>query len=138
MQTFDTNVVARIVLGDDPKQAAIAATLWRDALASDGIFLPKVVLVELVWVLSAAAKLGRDRITGELRRLMAMEGVVIEDVAAVTRAVERFERSAADFADHLILETAREANALPLHSFDRRFAREPGVQHVVLDAGATP
>ena len=34
MQTFDTNVVVRIILGDDPKQAAAAATHWRQALAS--------------------------------------------------------------------------------------------------------
>jgi predicted nucleic-acid-binding protein len=138
VRTFDTNVIVRIVLGDDPEQAALAATLWRDALASGGIFLPKVVLAELVWVLSAAAKLGRDRIASELRRLIALEGVVIEDVTAVTRAVERFERSAADFADYLILETARDANALPLHSFDRHLAREPGVQHIELGAGAAP
>lgn len=75
MRTFDTNVVARIVLGDDPQQAALAARQWLAGLRTGGIFLPVVVLMEVVWVLARTAKLSRERILSELQRLTDMEGV---------------------------------------------------------------
>ena len=48
------------------------------------------------------------------------------------RVVElaRFESSVADFSDCLVLEAARDAGALPVLTFDERFAREPDVQLV--------
>ena len=48
MRTFDTNAIVRIVLGDDPQQAALASEQWAEALRTDGIFLPVVVLVEFI------------------------------------------------------------------------------------------
>jgi predicted nucleic-acid-binding protein len=56
VQAFDTNVLVRLVLGGDPAQAALAAHCWSDALRTGGVFLPVVVLVELVWVLAQVAR----------------------------------------------------------------------------------
>ena len=83
--------------------------------------------MEIVWVLSFSAKLGRKRIVTELQRLMTMERVVLEDESVVLQAVACYEQSSADFADCLILASAREANALPVRTFDRRFSREADV-----------
>jgi predicted nucleic-acid-binding protein len=128
VQTFDTNVVVRILLGDDPVQTALAARSWRAALRSGGVYLPVVVLIETVWVLAHAAKLGRERIAAELGRLTAVEGVRIEQPALIGRAIERYASGGADFADYVVLESAREYAALPVGTFDRRFAREPDVR----------
>jgi len=128
VQALDTNVVVRLVLGDDFEQAARAVDCWKSAFEKGGIYLSQVVLVEMVWVLSVSAQLGRDRIVNELHRLTSMDGVVIENESAVDQAIECYERSSADFADCLILAVAREANALPVHTFDRRFSRETDVQ----------
>lgn len=127
METFDTNVVVRLVLGDDPAQAALAARSWSDALGKGGIFLPVVVLVELVWVLAQVANLDRPRIHSELVRLTSLKGMVVEREAIVRAAILRYESSSADFADCVILESARAADAIPVLSFDRRFARIEGV-----------
>ena len=48
MQAFDTNVVVRILLGDDPQQTELAAQQWLEALQAGGIFLPAVVIVLLL------------------------------------------------------------------------------------------
>lgn len=83
MRTFDTNVIVRILLGDDLQQAAAAAQQWREALRTGGIFLPTVVLVEVVWVLTRSAKCSRERILSELQRLITMEGVWVENARVV-------------------------------------------------------
>lgn len=134
MRTFDTNVVARIVLGDDPQQAALAARQWLAGLRTGGIFLPVVVLMEVVWVLARTAKLSRERILSELQRLTDMEGVWVENVPVVRRAIQLYANSSADFADCLVLESARSADALPVHTFDRRFARHAEVSLITPEA----
>jgi predicted nucleic-acid-binding protein len=127
VRTFDTNAVIRIVLGDDPQQTTLATQQWLEALRTGGIFLPIVVLVEVVWVLARSAKLSRERILSELQRLTDMEGVWVENAPVVRRAIQLFAKSSADFADCLVLESARAAGALPVHTFDRRFAHQKDV-----------
>jgi predicted nucleic-acid-binding protein len=46
--------------------------------------------------------------------------------------VERFEHGPADFSDYLILELAQQTGALPVRTFDERFAREADVELVAL------
>jgi predicted nucleic-acid-binding protein len=130
VKSFDTNVVVRILVKDDPEQYQRAEAAWRKAVAEDGVFLSTTVLVEVVWVLRAACKLDRANIIGALRRLIDSEGVTVDEEAIVRRAVDSFEAGAADFSDYIIRETAREANALPVLTFDQQFAREPDVQMV--------
>ena len=128
MQAFDTNVVVRLVLGDDPQQAALAAEAWGTALAQGDIFLSQIVLIELAWVLTASAKLGRERIVNELQRLISIDGIVIENKPQVLEALACYKNSPADFSDCLILASAREANALPVHTFDKRLSQQADVR----------
>ena len=53
VKTLDTNVVVRLLIGDDPQQTPIAEQAFLDAIASAGVVLPDVVLAELAWVLRA-------------------------------------------------------------------------------------
>ena len=131
METFDTNVVLRVVYRDDPGQADRACSAWQEAVDSGGgIFLTTVVLVELTWVLRVAAKFDRAAIAAALESLSNAQGVVVEEAQRVRRAIARFKVGAADFSDCLILEAARDAGALPVSTFDERFARELDVQLV--------
>ena len=51
MRTLDTNVVVRLLIGDDPQQTPIAERAFLEAIASGGVYLPDVVLAEVAWVL---------------------------------------------------------------------------------------
>lgn len=128
MESLDTNVVLRLVYRDDPEQADRAGRAWRKALDSGGIYLTTTVLIELAWVLRAAAKFDRRAIASALADLCDSQGVTVEHEGRVRRALGRFQRSAADFSDCLLLEAARDADALPVVTFDERFAREPDVE----------
>ncbi len=103
-------------------------TAWRAALADNGVFLPKVVLVETAWVLRTAYRFNGPTVVQTLRRLLDVEGVSIEDEVEVRQALTLFEQGSADFSDYVILESARHGNALPVKTFDRRFAQEDDVE----------
>ena len=135
METFDTNVVLRIVYRDDPEQADRAAQVWRNAIDSGGVFLPITVLVELSWVLRVAGKFERAAVVSALKNLCDSQGVMIEQEERVRRALARFELGAADFSDYLVLETARDAAALPVLTFDKRFSRDANVVLVASSEG---
>jgi predicted nucleic-acid-binding protein len=126
VETFDTNVLVRLLVSDDADQCQRAERVWRAAVTSTGAYVSLVVLVELVWVLRSAYKFDRVTIVGALRRLISSEGVVVQDDATVLDALREFEQGSADFSDYVILETARRAGALPVRTFDERLARASG------------
>ena len=128
MVTLDTNVVVRIVYKDNPVQADLAVTAWRRAAEAGGVFLTETVLVELAWVLRAAAKFGRSDIAAALRNLCQSLDVTVQNEAIVLAALERYEVGPADFSDYLILEAATAARALPVVTFDGDFAQELEVE----------
>lgn len=123
METFDTNVLVRLLVEDDPQQSAAALICWRTALAGDGAYLPKVVLAETIWVLARAYRFKRTAILDVVGALLRSRGLKVEDEQAVSAALAAFAEGAADFSDYLILEGARTNGALPVRTFDRRFAR---------------
>jgi len=118
VRTLDTNVVVRLLIGDDPQQTPIAERAFLEAIASGGVYLPDVVLAEVAWVLR-----GYDL----LERLVRTRAVVVDEIDAVIDALEHF-RQRGDLADQLILARAARAGALPVLSFGQRFSRWEGVE----------
>ena len=126
MRTLDTNVVVRLLIGDDPQQTPIAEQAFLSAIATGGVYLPDVVLAEVAWVLRGY-DLERATRYQLLERLVRTRGVVVDDIDAVIDALEQFSLGG-DLADQLILARASSAAALPVLSFDRRFAASAGVE----------
>jgi predicted nucleic-acid-binding protein len=122
---FDTNVLVRVLVGDDPAQTKRAERAFVANAKGDGIFVSLVVLAEVAWVLSAAYRWDRALIEGRLSRLVRTRGVVVEDLELVEEAIEAYRRGRADLADYLILAKAQSVGA-KLVTFDKRLAREQG------------
>jgi predicted nucleic acid-binding protein len=78
MEAFDTNVIVRLLVEDDPEQSAAALRCWRAALADGGAFLSKVGLAETVWVLSRAYRFERAAIVDAVGALLRSRGLVVE------------------------------------------------------------
>ena len=84
------------------------------------------MLAEVAWVLRDYG-LERREHHALLHRLIRTRGVAVVDVDGVIDALGRFQQGG-DFADHLLLARASSHGALPVLSFDQRFACHDGVE----------
>jgi predicted nucleic-acid-binding protein len=125
---LDTNVLVRFLVQDDPEQARLAGEII-DQLTEDAPgFVGREVLVELVWVLERAYRLGRAEIAGALDGLLASTELVIEGTDQVGPALELYRNDGFGFADLMIAAAARRAGAREVVTFDRKAARLSGVR----------
>ncbi len=123
---FDTNVLIRVLVGDDPAQTKKAERLFVEHARRDGIFVSLVVLAELAWVLRAAYGWDRATIHERLSRLVRTRGVAFEDLDLVDGALERYRAGGAELPDYLIVAKAQSVGDA-LFTFDKRLARADGV-----------
>lgn len=97
---LDTNVLVRLIVGDDLKQQATAERLVREAADNEEpCLICDPVLCETVWVLARRYGASRAEILSTLQKLLAREGVfVFEDSAAFRKALGLYGRGKADFS----------------------------------------
>jgi len=107
-----TNIVVRLLTGDDPVQAAQARRLFE----TETIFLPKTIMLETEWVLRSLYRRNPGAISDALEALAALPNTRCEDEAAVLQALA-WNRQGLDFADALHLASSRSTTGFA--TFDR-------------------
>jgi predicted nucleic-acid-binding protein len=126
MTAADTNVLVRLLTGDDPRQAAAARALF----AAGPIWIAKTVLLETAWVLGSLYGFEESAIRDAFTKLLGLKNVHAEDESAVAAAL-RLTAHGVEFADAMHL-SSRPPDAAFV-SFDKSFvrrARRAGVARV--------
>jgi predicted nucleic-acid-binding protein len=124
MRAVDTNLLVRLVARDDARQTALA-----EAFVAAGAWIPQLVLVEAMWVLSSVYGLDSPRIATVVDMFLNHRDLMVQDPDTVLAALARFrEQPAVGFSDCLILEVARRAGHLPLGTFDRELGKLAGAE----------
>ena len=123
MHAIDTNVLVRLLVRDDAKQAKTA-----DSYISKGAWVSHLVLVETVWVLDAVYQRSPTQLAAALELLLSHESLVLQDADVVKAALAHFKaKPVLGFSDCMVLEIARKAGHAPLGSFDKSLAKLTGV-----------
>ena len=127
MTAVDTNVIVRYLVGDDAEQAEAARALIDGLTPGAPGFICREVVIEVAWVLERSYRFTRARVGETLMDLTASDSLVVENSDDVAAAAHRYREGGAGFSDLMILAAAERAEAMPLHTFDRRLARMEGV-----------
>ncbi len=96
MAALDTNVVVRLITGDDPRQTAQAKKL----LERESCSIAPSVLMECEWVLRGAYGMDAARIAALFRQLLALGPITAQSSALIERVLDAVE-AGMDFADAL-------------------------------------
>lgn len=124
MIAFDTNLLVRAVVADEPAQVAIV----RDLVMQDRVFISRTVLLETEWVLRVVYKKSRTDMLEFFKALLEIDNTEIEDSSTVGQALDWY-ASGADFADAMHLAACGSA---VMHTFDKGFCK------AAREAGTTP
>lgn len=116
MIAVDTNVIVRLLTGDDAKQAKRAHALF----AQKTIYLPKTVMLETEWVLRRLYGFSAHEVADALSSLIALPNAHCEDVGAVVEALG-WAQKGFDFADALHLASSKVANKFA--TFDAKLTK---------------
>jgi predicted nucleic-acid-binding protein len=116
MVAIDSNVLVRLLTGDDRKQAAAARSLFR----AGPIWIAKTVLLETGWVLRSLYGFDERAIRDAFTKLLGLRNVHAEDEASVAAALA-LTASGIELADALHLSSRPPGTAFV--SFDRAFVR---------------
>jgi predicted nucleic-acid-binding protein len=114
---LDTNLLVRLLTGDEPEQARRVADLID---TSPACFVPITVVLELEWVLRGAYRLDRRAVIAALEGLMAIRHVHLEQEELVRQALA-WHRQGLDFADALHL--LRSEGCARFATLDRALAK---------------
>jgi len=112
----DTNVLVRLLTGDDPKQAAAARRLF----ASQPIWIAKTVLLETAWVLRSLYGFEQTAIREAFTKLLGLKNVKAEDESSVAAALVLVAHGA-EFTDAMHLASRPPGSQFV--SFDKSFVQ---------------
>lgn len=112
MISIDTNILVRLLTGDDKAQAARARRLFWD----EHIYITKTVILETEWVLRYAYAFSAAAIANAFVKLLGQQNVTIEDALHIAEATMLLQKGL-DFADALHLVCSQNH---PFATFDKK------------------
>ena len=126
----DTDVIIRLVTGDDPVKQAEAAQLFQDV--EDGkltVRAPVTVIADAVFVLCSKRlyNMPRPQAAAALARLASIPGFRVDRRRTVIAALSLFGSTRLDFGDCMLVASMRETGATVLYSDDTDFDRFPPI-----------
>lgn len=129
---IDTDVIIRLLTGDDPKKQEKAARLF--AQIEQGTLVvnaPDTVIADAVFVLSSPRlyNLPRQEVANLLLPIVQLPGFQVMNRRAVLAglSIYGYGKTKVDFSDALIIASMQQSKSEILYSFDQDFDRIEGV-----------
>jgi predicted nucleic-acid-binding protein len=120
---LDTNIVLRLLGGDDPRQSALAKALIVRESATSPVFISLATILEVAWVLRSSFRAPSAVIAAAIESLLGAGELAIEAAPQVFEATVALKAGRASFADALIGALGRRAGCTTTYTFDRKAAR---------------
>ncbi|MBI2761959.1 MAG: PIN domain-containing protein [Chloroflexi bacterium] len=129
----DTDVIVRLITGDDPVKQTAAEALFRQvANGSLTLRAPDTVIADAVYVLSSPNlyRRNRSRVRDQLGYLLRLPNFKVHNKRLLLRALDIFAGTNLDFGDAMLVVTMRRRGSADLYSYDHDFDHIAGVQRL--------
>ncbi len=129
----DTNVLIRLLTGDDPVKQEGSARLFAKVQAGELVLTaPDTVIADAVFVLSSPRlyKLPRPKIQELLTPLLRLLGFRVRNRRALIKALDLYAATNLDFGDAFIAASMSQVSSEVLYSYDEDFDRLPSILRV--------
>ncbi|MFZ5565050.1 MAG: PIN domain-containing protein [Thermodesulfobacteriota bacterium] len=124
MKALDTNLLIRFLVKDDKKQAEAVYNIFKRAETNrESLFIPLLVVLEVVWVLESVYETTRDEILDSLEALLLMPILTFEAQPVLRYFTAAARESKVGLSDLLIASSARLSGCDYVLTFDRAASR---------------
>ena len=129
MRGLDTNVLVRMLLRDDRRQARAAEAAIDAALSAGGPLLVSLLaIMGTEWVLRSRGRLDKPAIVRTFKSLLEARDLSVENEDVLEQALHTYENSNTDFADCLMLARYLRIGCVSMLTFDARAAKLAGAE----------
>lgn len=121
----DTDVLVRLITGDDPVKQAAGALFRRVANGTATVAAPESVIADTVYVLSSPKlyAMPRARVRQVLAPLVRLPSFRVRNRDEVLRALDLYAGVGLDFGDALLVAAMEREGVGDLYSYDQHFDR---------------
>lgn len=124
MKAIDTNILIRFLTGDDERQAKKVYDIFKKAEAEkEELFVPLLVILEMIWVLESAYEISRPDILGAINDLLLMPIFKFDQQPALQQLMQTAHGNTYDLSDLLIAHSANFNGCEAVITFDKKAAK---------------
>ncbi len=124
MKGIDTNILVRFLIGDDKVQTKIVYKIFKNAeLLKTELFVPLLVVLELIWVLESVYEISRKDIIDSIDELLLLPILQFEHQSILQQFVKNAYTNNCDLSDLLISHTAQYQGCEVVLTFDKKASK---------------
>jgi predicted nucleic-acid-binding protein len=124
MKGVDTNILIRFLIGDDEQQTKKVYRIFKKIESEKKeLFVPLLVILELIWVLESAYEISRDEILDSISDFLLMPILKFEHQSALQQFILSAQGSRYDLSDLLIAHSARINGCETVITFDKKASK---------------
>jgi len=124
MKAIDTNILVRFLIGDDKQQAKKVYNIFKKAESEkDELFVPLLVVLELIWVLESVYEISRADILDSIREFLLLPILRFEHKSVLQQFTLSAQANRYDLADLLIAHSAKMQGCETVLTFDKKVSK---------------
>ncbi len=124
MKGIDTNILIRFLVGDDKQQTQKVYNIFKKTeLDKKELFVPLLVMLELIWVLESVYEISRTDILDSISELLLMPILNFEHQSALQQFSNAAQGNKYDLSDLLIAYSAKEQGCEAVITFDKKASK---------------
>ncbi|MBN2000493.1 type II toxin-antitoxin system VapC family toxin [candidate division KSB1 bacterium] len=124
MKGIDTNILVRFLLNDDQKQAKLVYRIFKKTESANGeLWVPLLVVLELIWVLESVYTISRQNILDSLSDLLLLPVLKFDRQTVIQQFIHIAKENRGDLADLLVAQTAKNQGCRAVITFDKKAAK---------------
>lgn len=127
----DTDVIIRLVTGDDPAKRQAATRLFQHVENGElELAIPDIAIADAVYVLASRRLYGlpREDVAMALTTILRLSGIHVRNKRTMLEALDLYRSTNLDFGDCYIVASMRQSDTRIVYAYDRDFDRFPDVQ----------
>lgn len=131
MRTIDANIILRFLTNDLPDQANRAGILLKKLeQRREKVFLPDLILADIIWVLEGYYKQPRERIRDLIITILSLPGLIFSNKDIAFNALDIYVENKIDWTDAFTASQMIAQGITEIFSFDKHFDQIKGITRI--------